>query len=56
MSHQGQPLGIYSPETGLSAEDKWKVFTEASVKGARIAEALRRGGIDSSQHARIVLR
>ncbi len=37
----------------LSAEDKWKIFTEASTKDAKIADVLRRWGIDSSQLARI---
>jgi hypothetical protein len=38
---------------GLSAEDKWQIFTEASAKDAKVADVLRRWHIDSSQLARI---
>jgi transposase-like protein len=37
----------------LSAEDKWQIFIEASAKGAKVADVMRRWGIDSSQLARI---
>jgi transposase-like protein len=37
----------------LRPEDKWQVFLEASAKDVRVAEVLRRWGIDSSQLARI---
>jgi transposase-like protein len=37
----------------LRPEDKWQVFLEASAKEVKVAEVLRRWGIDSSQLARI---
>lgn len=37
----------------LKPEDKWQIFLEASAKEAKVAEVLRRWGIDSSQLARI---
>jgi transposase-like protein len=37
----------------LRPEDKWQVFLEASAKDVKVADVLRRWGIDSSQLARI---
>lgn len=37
----------------LRAEDKWEIFLETTAKDAKVAEVLRRWGIDSSQLARI---
>lgn len=37
----------------LKPEDKWQIFLEATAKDAKVAEVLRRWGIDSSQLARI---
>lgn len=37
----------------LKPEDKWQIFLEATAKDAKVAEVLRRWGIDSSQLPRI---
>lgn len=37
----------------LKPEDKWQIFLEAAAKNAKVAEVLRRWGIDSSQLTRI---